>query len=522
MIQKLINNNAPAYEILDYIITPSSSEVNTEVLVNGTTVVDMTCTLRQRSWQAPRFFSSNDTNTDVPRWNQAGTWGLQFEDSGSNLSIKMLGADYSRLSDAVIVRTGITYNDLANKKLRYNLTAAGILTIFNTDDTVFRSYDATAETDTSATSSTPIKLFHLFASHEYINNGTYVYDVKIWNNDVLIRHYLPVKRLSDNVYGLYDIINNTFHSNEVSGYSFSGASKSTPEYIYNKMLNYVNDIVINGTHINRIYNDGEIYWGNEPEKGGLPARYVHVDYIMNDCEHVKNAYGYYTSPTLNKAYIDTNYFPKVNTRVVGKIELPENRFYYLHFQNVVLFGGHSWRAPGSISTNGAIIFGLYFYNDNSLDRRPAIWAINNGAQGYEKNGASFSVAPNNMSVNDALKHIIEFEIGPEYLYEKIDDTVYIDKAPAGPPWPDIDGSSNTSSQLYLFSGVWEPHMYRWPARQPIGWVQQKLYYFKIYEGDTIVKDYIPVYDSMTDKYGLYDMVDKEFLTSPNNYNFIYE
>ena len=52
---------------------------------------------------------------------------------------------------------------------------------------------------------------------------------------------------------------------------------------------YLNDIVINGTHINRIYNDGEIYWGNEPEKGGLPARYVQVDYIMNDCEHVKNA-----------------------------------------------------------------------------------------------------------------------------------------------------------------------------------------------------------------------------------------
>lgn len=265
MIQKLRNNIAPSYEILEHIITPSSSEVNTNVFVNGTTVVEMTCALRQRNYKSPRFFSSNDTNTDTPGWNQAGTWGLQFEDSGSNLAIKMLGADYSRLSDGVIVRTGIMYNDLANKKLRYNLTAAGILTIFNTDDTVFRSYDATAETDTSATSSTPIKLFHRYASHEYINNQSYVYDVKIWDNDVLIRHYLPVKRLSDNVYGLYDIINNTFHQNEISGSVFGGIPKQFPEYIYDTTSSpvYVNDIIINGDNINRIYLNGEVYWGGE-------------------------------------------------------------------------------------------------------------------------------------------------------------------------------------------------------------------------------------------------------------------
>lgn len=262
MIQKLSNNKTPVYEILDYIITPSSSKVNTDVLVDGTTVVEMTCMLNKRSSGNSRFFSSNDTNTDEG-WHASGTWGLQFEDSGLNLSIKMLGADYNTLGSQVIVKTGITYNDLSNKKLRYNLTAAGVLTIFNADDTVFSSYDATANTDTSATSSTHIKLFSRYRTQESINDGTYIYDVKIWKNDILIRHYLPVKRLSENTYGLYDIINDTFHQNEVSGYDFSGTSKSTPEYIYKNMFNYVNDIVINGTHINRIYNKGDIYWGNE-------------------------------------------------------------------------------------------------------------------------------------------------------------------------------------------------------------------------------------------------------------------
>ena len=152
---------------------------------------------------------------------------------------------------------------------------------------------------------------------------------------------------------------------------------------------------------------------------------------------------------------------------------------------------------------------------------PAIFAINNEGQGYNNRG-DFSVAPNNMTVHDALPHMIEFEVGPEYLYEKIDDVVYIDQAPSGQPWPEIDGSSNTSTPIYLFSGVWEPHLYTWPSKQPIGWVQQKLYYFKIYEGDTLVKDYVPVYDKISEKYGLYDMVGKEFLTSPNEYNFINE
>lgn len=296
MIQKLSNNKTPVYEILDYIITPSSSEVNTDILVDGTTVVEMTCMLRNRSYEAPRFFSSNDTNTDEG-WHAEGTWGLQFEDTGLNLSIKMLGADYNRLSAAVIVRTGITYNDLNNKKLKYNLTASGMLTIFNSDDTVFRSYDATKDTDTSASSSTPIKLFSRYRSLESINNGTYVYDVKIWKNDVLIRHYLPVKRLSDNTYGLYDIVNKTFHKNEVSGYSFTGTSKSEKEYIYSSQTQYVNDIVINGTHINRIYNKGEIYWGNQQAETnhlihGTCPRTANANIVINEDTSQQTVHGH--------------------------------------------------------------------------------------------------------------------------------------------------------------------------------------------------------------------------------------
>ena len=53
---------------------------------------------------------------------------------------------------------------------------------------------------------------------------------KLWDNDVLVRDYVPVLRLSDMSYGLYDKVNNVFYGNSGSG-TFIGGS-TTGEYIY--------------------------------------------------------------------------------------------------------------------------------------------------------------------------------------------------------------------------------------------------------------------------------------------------
>ena len=44
----------------------------------------------------------------------------------------------------------------------------------------------------------------------------YVYGLKIWRNDVLVRKFIPVRRLSDNKVGMYDIVNDTFYSSTSS------------------------------------------------------------------------------------------------------------------------------------------------------------------------------------------------------------------------------------------------------------------------------------------------------------------
>lgn len=47
----------------------------------------------------------------------------------------------------------------------------------------------------------------------------------------------------------------------------------------------------------------------------------------------------------------------------------------------------------------------------------------------------------------------------------------------------------------------------------------RLYYFKIYDGTTLIRDYIPMYQISTDTYGLWDRVEKKFYTSPNGVKF---
>ena len=45
------------------------------------------------------------------------------------------------------------------------------------------------------------------------SGGCKIYECRLYNNDIPVRCYIPVKRQSDNVLGLYDTINNVFYTN---------------------------------------------------------------------------------------------------------------------------------------------------------------------------------------------------------------------------------------------------------------------------------------------------------------------
>ena len=56
----------------------------------------------------------------------------------------------------------------------------------------------------------------------------------------------------------------------------------------------------------------------------------------------------------------------------------------------------------------------------------------------------------------------------------------------------------------------------------MGYSSLKLYYFKIYDGETIVRNYIPCYRNYDNAVGLYDLISKRFYCNSTEYNFKYE
>lgn len=51
-----------------------------------------------------------------------------------------------------------------------------------------------------------------------------IYYMKIYNDNILVRHFIPARRKSDSVLGMYDLVNRTFYTNSGSG-SFTAGSE---------------------------------------------------------------------------------------------------------------------------------------------------------------------------------------------------------------------------------------------------------------------------------------------------------
>lgn len=55
-----------------------------------------------------------------------------------------------------------------------------------------------------------------------------LYSVKIWDDNTLIRNFIPCYRKSDNVIGMYDLVTNTFFTNAGTGVFLKGSNAPTP------------------------------------------------------------------------------------------------------------------------------------------------------------------------------------------------------------------------------------------------------------------------------------------------------
>lgn len=128
-----------------------------------------------------------------------------------------------------------TANYAANEEvtLCYWTTAStknvSILTTSKGNYTGSSSYTQSAATDNNT-----LPLFGFretgAASATWLFYG-YINRYKIWENDTLIHYYVPAKRSSDSVLGMYDVITGTFLTNKGSGTFTAGPTLGTNSFI---------------------------------------------------------------------------------------------------------------------------------------------------------------------------------------------------------------------------------------------------------------------------------------------------
>ena len=128
------------------------------------------------------------------------------------------------------------------------------------------NYNATITSTRTNNSVTTILLFvHRYNNVVDENSKSYLkmYSTKIYDNDVLVRNFIPCYRNSDNVVGLYDIVNNVFYTNQGTGAFTYGSVANIPNPDYPQDIEVVTgeqNIIIsqNGNAQNYPINLGNI------------------------------------------------------------------------------------------------------------------------------------------------------------------------------------------------------------------------------------------------------------------------
>ena len=143
-------------------------------------------------------------------------FGTRSGASSNNISINAttnLTLDFNN-SNYSTYRTEWNYT-INTKYILYNSKEKRV--IYNEDHNVL-AQNTTICNDTITTPQTAT-LFYINPkpSNTWYNASAKIYYCKIWNNDTLVRNIIPCIRNSDNEVGMYDLVTNTFYTNQGTG-----------------------------------------------------------------------------------------------------------------------------------------------------------------------------------------------------------------------------------------------------------------------------------------------------------------
>jgi len=244
-----------------------------------------------------------------------------------------------------------------------------------------------------------------------------LYELKIWDNGTLVRNYIPCYRKSDNVVGMYDIVNNTFKTNAGSGSFIKG-----PEIEYN-----------------------------------FPKAYQKVEYLKSD----------------GTQYIDTGFTPSYSTG----------------FKFEVTYQPTDTTNRGCLLSNfdGTACIGYELRNG-----KERTWCAS-GAANVESTEA-YTLGINTGSLAVTNTSVVQMVNG------KANTTAYTTSA------------TTCANSVYMFTDR-SLRFSTFPN-------YVNIYSCRIYDGSTLVRDFVPCYRKSDNVLGMYDIINNVFYTNQGTGTFI--
>lgn len=188
---------------------------------------------------------------------------------------------------------------------------------------------------------------------------------------------------------------------------------------------------------------------------GMPSRYQEVEYIESN----------------GTQYIDTEYIANGNITFDTEIKTIENTGSYL-------FGGGTW------------------YNIDAIE-----------LQWY------------------SYKNRLQLKYGNSAMTSSISDTAYQDKfriysyIENGNYYTKFTNTDIKSTSILSFSGQKIILFGTWFGGQPRYLTSQRIYYFKLYDNNKLIRNFIPVYNTLTQKYGMWENVQRKFYENDGTGDF---
>ena len=290
--------------------------------------------------------------------------------------------------------------------------------------------------------------------YNYNNSNCYLYYLKISDNDVLVRDFIPVKRKNDNAIGLFDSVSNVFYENSGTGTFTAGPEIPIDDSnIPNKPANVKYTIkLIDNSKIFSVNSDV----GVRPVSAYIFKKilesyskpYIELSYIHLD----------------GNQYINTLYIPNQSTKCILDANITYKNETY------AIFGSRK-------SISGAAY---------------TLWYINT----YFRYDYRIGDAGQYTTRNFSGRHTIETNKNKVVLDGKTIITI------------STVSNFDTTNPLALastYSNTTYGDENNYDTRRMIA----DVYSFKVYDNEQLVRDYIPV--KMNDgQVGLYDLVENKF------------